>query len=94
MTQNEAKEYIANPNHWYVIGVTDYARVCRLDYGSLSYIAVQTKHKNITEWYRNKTVIIEWSNSLYYRLEEENRCLGYPIRPTEMSMEIWKESKK
>lgn len=93
MTQNEAKAYVANKDNWHVIGVTNFARVTKLEYKSLTYIAIQTKHKNITEWYRSKEVIIEWSDSLYYRLDKENQCLGYAIRPTEMSMEIWKESK-
>ena len=94
MTLNEAKAYIADENNWHVIGVTDYFRVRRLQYESLTYIAIQTKRMNMTEWYLNKKVVIEWDNSLYFSYDKEHDCLEYSLRPTQMSQEVWKESKK
>ena len=95
MTQNEAKEYVNDINHWYVVGTTEYARVRRLDYENLTYIAIQTKHMNMTEWHLHKEAVIEWTNSLYYKYDKEHDCFdGPPVRPTEMSMEIWRESRR
>lgn len=94
MTQNEAKAYVANRDNWHVIAVTDYARVIRLQYKSLTYIAIQTKQMNMAEWYLRKEVTIEWSNSLYYIFDQEHDCMSYACRPTQMAYEIWQESKK
>lgn len=94
MTQNEAKAYIADENNWHVIGVTDYARIAKLEYKTLAYITIQTKQMNMTEWYLNKKAVIEWSNSLYYSYDKEHDCMGYACRPTQMANEIWQESKK
>lgn len=94
MTQNEAKAYVANMDNWHVIAVTDYVRVIRLQYKSLTYIAIQTKQMAMREWFINKAVVMEWVNALYYTYDAEHDCLGYACRPTQMASEIWQESKK
>lgn len=94
MTQNEAKAYVADDRNWHVIGVTEYARVAQLDYRSLTYIAIEVKRMNMTEFYLNKDTTLEWSPALYYGMDKAHHCLGYTIRPTQMAMEIWQESKK
>lgn len=94
MTQNEAKAFVANKDNWHVIGVTEYARIIRLQYKSLTYIAIQTKQMNMTDWYLHKEVVIEWINSLYYIFDQEHDCIGYACRPTQMANEIWQESKR
>ena len=94
MTKNEAKAYIADEQNWHVIGVTDYARVAKLEYKTISYIAIQTKHLSMAEWYRYKEVVEEWHNSLYFVYDREHDCLGFSTRPTHMANEIWEESMK
>ena len=94
MTQNEARAYVANMDNWHVIAVTDYVRVIRLQYRSLTYIAIQTKHMNMTERYLHKEAVIEWSISMYFSYDQEHDCLNYAVRPTQMASEIWQESKK
>lgn len=94
MTQNEAKAYVADSKNWHVIGVTDYARVLKLEYKSLTYIAIQTKHLNMREWFINKEVVTDWVKALYYIYDAEHDCMGYACRPTQMANEVWQESKK
>jgi len=96
MTQNEAKEYVNDINHWYVVGATDYARVRRLDYGDLHYAAIEHKRvTNHTEVYLEKAPAkTGFQRASCYLFDIEHDCLGYSVSETEMIKTIWKESKK
>lgn len=94
MTQNEAKAYIADEKNWHVIATSEYVIVKRLEYRSLAFIAIDTKHMNMARWYLDNETVHEWSTSFYYEFSTEHDCLTTVIRPTNIEVLIWKESKK
>lgn len=102
MTQKQAREYVANDSgNWELVETTEaphttgHVRLYILKYKNIMFARLDVL-TIAPVWTRRKgeSVADEWRTALYYTIEaDEERHLVYPVRPAEMSREIWERSK-
>lgn len=102
MTQKQAREYVANDSgNWELVETTEaphttgHVRLYILKYKNIMFARLDVL-TIAPVWTRRKgkEVVDEWRTELYYTIEaDEEYHLVYPVRPTEMSREIWERSK-
>lgn len=94
ITQKMAKEYVADPNRWYLIQDGEYAKVYRLDFGSKSYLKVCIKEVlNSVAEFMGGEVEVRFADIIHYEYKVKYDCFGYSISESRIAEEIWKEAK-
>ena len=94
ITQKMAKEYVADPNRWYLIQDGEYAKVYRLDFGSKSYLKVCIKEVlNTVAEFMGGEVEVGFADIIHYEYKAKYDCFGYSISESRIAEEIWKEAK-